>query len=95
MHSKMIEALKWGSKELEQIDIDLQRNLLGLKGFSFPNLMKMRLFFKHTQILKLGRQWRPKGQALGYNDSKLSTDFVKLSYSPAANFNVLAAYPIL
>ena len=46
--SKMIsdkrKAQKWGSKVLDQISSDLQRELPGLKGFSSGNLKKIRIF---------------------------------------------------
>ncbi|KAF0238426.1 MAG: hypothetical protein FD181_1076 [Prolixibacteraceae bacterium] len=35
----------WGSKVIEQISNELQRELPGLKGFSAPNLRKMTLFY--------------------------------------------------
>ncbi|MDN3653985.1 PDDEXK nuclease domain-containing protein [Ferruginibacter paludis] len=46
MLSEKVKAQKWGTKVLEQIAIDLQKNLPGLKGFSFTNLKKMRQFFE-------------------------------------------------
>ena len=39
-----IKAQKWGSKVLDQIWADLQKELPGLKGFSPGNLKKIRLF---------------------------------------------------
>jgi predicted nuclease of restriction endonuclease-like (RecB) superfamily len=44
--SEKVKAQKWGTKVLEQVAIDLQKNLPGLKGFSFTNLKKMRQFFE-------------------------------------------------
>jgi predicted nuclease of restriction endonuclease-like (RecB) superfamily len=44
MISEKIKAQKWGSKVLEQISADLQKQLPGLKGFSSGNLKKIRLF---------------------------------------------------
>ena len=46
MLSEKVKAQKWGTKVLEQVAIDLQKNLPGLKGFSFTNLKKMRQFFE-------------------------------------------------
>ena len=46
MLSEKVKAQKWGTKVLEQIAVDLQSNLPGLKGFSFTNLKKMRQFFE-------------------------------------------------
>lgn len=42
--SDKIEAQKWGAKVVEQIAVDLQKGLPGLKGFSYRNLMKMKQF---------------------------------------------------
>jgi predicted nuclease of restriction endonuclease-like (RecB) superfamily len=44
MISENIKAQKWGAKALEQISVDLQKELPGLKGFSSGNLKKIRLF---------------------------------------------------
>jgi predicted nuclease of restriction endonuclease-like (RecB) superfamily len=46
MLSEKVEAQSWGTKVPEQIAIDLQKKLPGLKGFSFTNLKKMRQFFE-------------------------------------------------
>ncbi|HVU58989.1 MAG TPA: PDDEXK nuclease domain-containing protein [Puia sp.] len=42
--SEKIAAEKWGVKILEQIAQDLQKQLPGLRGFSYRNLMKMKQF---------------------------------------------------
>lgn len=44
MISEKIKAQKWGTKVLDQISADLQKELPGLKGFSPGNLKKIRLF---------------------------------------------------
>ena len=44
MLSEKIAAEKWGAKVLEQIANDLQKQLPGLKGFSYTNLKNMRQF---------------------------------------------------
>lgn len=44
MLSAKIRAEKWGTKMLEKISADLQKELPGLKGFSPANLKKMRIF---------------------------------------------------
>ena len=46
MLSEKVKAQKWGGKVLEQVAMDLQSNLPGLKGFSFTNLKKMRQFYE-------------------------------------------------
>lgn len=44
MISEKIKSQKWGSKVLDQISTDLQKELPGLKGFSSGNLKKIRIF---------------------------------------------------
>ncbi len=44
MISDKIKSQKWGSKVLDQISADLQKELPGLKGFSSGNLKKIRIF---------------------------------------------------
>ncbi len=41
-----INEEKWGAKVLEQLAIDLQKELSGLRGFSSANLKKMRVFYE-------------------------------------------------
>ncbi len=53
MLSEKIDAEKWGSKVIEQISTDLQKQLPGLKGFSYRNLMKMRQFFADYQFIAI------------------------------------------
>jgi predicted nuclease of restriction endonuclease-like (RecB) superfamily len=53
MLSEKVKAQKWGTKVLEQIALDLQSNLPGLKGFSFTNLKKMRQFFEAYPSLEI------------------------------------------
>ena len=42
--SEKVNSEKWGTKVIEQIAIDLQKELPGLRGFSFTNLKNMRQF---------------------------------------------------
>ncbi len=53
MLSDKVKAQKWGAKVLEQIAVDLQSNLPGLKGFSFTNLKKMRQFYQAYPDLEI------------------------------------------
>ena len=53
MLSEKVKAQKWGTKVLEQIAVDLQSNLPGLKGFSFTNLKKMRQFYEAYSDLEI------------------------------------------
>jgi predicted nuclease of restriction endonuclease-like (RecB) superfamily len=53
--SEKIASQKWGAKILERIAEDLQKQLPGLRGFSFRNLKNMRYFYSEYQIpLHLG-----------------------------------------
>ena len=47
--SEKVNADKWGSKTIQQLSVDLQRELNGLRGFSFSNLKNMRLFYEEWQ----------------------------------------------
>jgi predicted nuclease of restriction endonuclease-like (RecB) superfamily len=42
--SEKVDSEKWGTKVIEQIAVDLQKELPGLKGFSYRNLRNMRQF---------------------------------------------------
>lgn len=42
--SDKVKSEKWGSKVVEQISMDLQKELPGLRGFSYRSLMNMRQF---------------------------------------------------
>jgi predicted nuclease of restriction endonuclease-like (RecB) superfamily len=42
--SEKVSSEKWGTKVIEQIAVDLQKELPGLKGFSYRNLRNMRQF---------------------------------------------------
>ncbi|MFJ1288399.1 DUF1016 N-terminal domain-containing protein, partial [Acinetobacter baumannii] len=44
--SEKINAEKWGANVLEQIAMDLQSQLPGLRGFSHRNLKNMRQFYE-------------------------------------------------
>lgn len=49
MLSEKIAIQKWGTKVVEQIATDLQKELPGLRGFSYRNLMNMRRFYSEYQ----------------------------------------------
>ena len=53
MLTQKIDAEKWGAKVIEQISTDLQKQLPGLKGFSYRNLMKMKQFYVDYQPLSI------------------------------------------
>ena len=45
--SEKTKQEKWGTKVIEQLSIDLQNELPGLRGFSSTNLKNMRSFFDY------------------------------------------------
>ena len=49
MLSEKIAAEKWGSRVIQEIANDLQKQLPGLRGFSHRNLMNMRRFYHEYQ----------------------------------------------
>ncbi|HWK04909.1 MAG TPA: DUF1016 N-terminal domain-containing protein [Puia sp.] len=51
MLSEKIAAEKWGAKVIGQIAEDLQKQLPGLRGFSYRNLMNMKKLFNEYQSL--------------------------------------------
>src|SRR5687767_8915639 len=51
--SNAVTEQKWGSKVLNQIAIDLQKQLPGIRGFSLKNLQKMRQFFEAYEELPI------------------------------------------
>jgi predicted nuclease of restriction endonuclease-like (RecB) superfamily len=54
--SQKIALEKWGSKVIDQLAADLQKELPGLRGFSYRNLMKMKQFaeeYKSFEFLPL------------------------------------------
>jgi predicted nuclease of restriction endonuclease-like (RecB) superfamily len=53
MLTQKIDAEKWGAKVIEQISTDLQKQLPGLKGFSYRNLMKMKQFYADYKPLSI------------------------------------------
>lgn len=51
--SQKIKESKWGSKVVQQLASDLQQELKGLRGFSYRNLMNMRVFSDEYSFLQL------------------------------------------
>ena len=44
--SEKVAVEKWGSKTLQKLSDDLQKEMPGLRGFSYGSLRKMRLFYE-------------------------------------------------
>lgn len=53
--SEKIQAEKWGAKVLQQIAVDLQNELPGLRGFSVTNLKNMRHFAEEYAPFLIGQ----------------------------------------
>jgi predicted nuclease of restriction endonuclease-like (RecB) superfamily len=51
--AEKVNTEKWGTKVIEQIAEDLQKELPGLKGFSYRNLMKMKQFSDEYSMLSI------------------------------------------
>ncbi len=47
--SEKVASEKWGSKTIQKLSVDLQNELNGLRGFSYPNLKRMRQFHEEWQ----------------------------------------------
>lgn len=54
MLSEKVDIAKWGSKVLENIAGDLQKELPGLRGFSHRNLKRMRGFYEQYSHFSIG-----------------------------------------
>lgn len=78
IRSEKIAAEKWGAKILEQIAEDLQKQLPGLRGFSYRNLKNTRQFYAEYQSLTFIQS--------------LTAELRKLRNSPAAESIELPDY---
>ena len=55
MLSEKVRQANWGSSVIQNIAIDLQKELPGLRGFSFSSLKNMRQFAEEYAFLKLSQ----------------------------------------
>ena len=60
--SQKVKAENWGESVIKKLAYDLQRQLPGLKGFSFTSLKRMRQFYEAYQDLPI---CSPVGSAIG------------------------------
>jgi predicted nuclease of restriction endonuclease-like (RecB) superfamily len=67
--SEKVASEKWGTKVIEQIAIDLQKELPGLKGFSFRNLKNMRQFADEYLPSPIGQLLTAQLQATDNQDT--------------------------
>jgi predicted nuclease of restriction endonuclease-like (RecB) superfamily len=68
--SEKVNSEKWGTQIIEQIAIDLQKELPGLKGFSYRNLRNMRPFADEYFPSEIGQMITAQMQ---YSDNQLNT----------------------
>ncbi len=73
MLSEKIVAEKWGAKVIEQIAIDLQKGLPGIRGFSYTSLKNMRQFYEEYEKTEIGQS--VTGQIQIVNDAFYSVSF--------------------
>lgn len=88
--AKKIAEANWGDKVLENVSIQLQKELKGLKGFSHQNLKKMKLFYQaypdmlhHCDLINDLTQ--KQGDELIAIGSPLENQLSKEVRSPVAN----------
>ena len=79
----------WGNGILEAISAQLRKELPGLRGFSVPNLRKMRLFYEEWQLLS-DNSFVPTNELA--NDQQNS--FVPTNELPIVQFKIEADFPI-
>ena len=68
--SEKVYSEKWGTQIIEQIAIDLQKELPGLKGFSYRNLRNMRQFADEYFPSEIGQMITAQMQ---YSDNQTNT----------------------
>jgi predicted nuclease of restriction endonuclease-like (RecB) superfamily len=74
--SEKVAAEKWGAKVIEQIAADLQKELPGLRGFSFTNLKNMRQFadeYSSNALLELATVKVQSAKNESVTNSQLTT----------------------
>jgi predicted nuclease of restriction endonuclease-like (RecB) superfamily len=77
MLSEKISTENWGTKVIQQIALDLQGQLPGLKGFSYTNLKNMRQFYDTYAVI---------GQSL---TGQLETPYIEHFYSISFTHHIL------
>lgn len=70
--SEKVASEKWGTKVIEQIAVDLQKELPGLRGFSFTNLKNMRQFADEYLPTLIGQLMTAKLQYADNEDNTIS-----------------------
>ncbi|HVY74789.1 MAG TPA: PDDEXK nuclease domain-containing protein [Puia sp.] len=70
MLSEKITKEKWGAKVLEQISVDIQKQIPGIRGFSLRNLKNMRQFFETYELSVIGQTLSAQLQSIGNHKIK-------------------------
>ena len=92
MLAEKIAAEKWGAKIIEQIATDLQKQLPGLRGFSYRNLMKMKQLSEEyasfsflpsvtAEIRKLRNAEEGGATTTQFDSVKLKEHFFRISFT--------------
>ena len=79
----------WGNGILESISAQLRKELPGLRGFSVPNLRKMRLFYEEWQLLS-DNSFVPTNELA----NEQQNSFVPTNELPIVQFKIDADFPI-
>lgn len=79
----------WGNGILEAISAQLRKELPGLRGFSVPNLRKMRLFYEEWQLLS-DKSFVPTNDLA----NEQQNSFVPTNELPIVQFKIEADFPI-
>ncbi len=83
--SEKSKTEKWGSKVLENISEDLQKELPGLRGFSATNLKNMRAFYDYwTPVFTISQS--ATDQLAKKSNKKLTSGKFVISQSPTDQF---------
>jgi predicted nuclease of restriction endonuclease-like (RecB) superfamily len=87
--SQKIAQAQWGSKVVQQLANDLQKEINGLRGFSYRNLMNMRAFaeaYPFLQLVTAAFKDGPNGQlATGQLPLQNQTRFLQLATAQFEN----------
>lgn len=98
MLSEKIAAEKWGAKILERIAEDLQKQLPGLRGFSFRNLKNMKQFYSEYQSIIIGQLATAQLRSVRNSNSKhsiLQPVTAELPKVPETFFNISFTHHML
>jgi predicted nuclease of restriction endonuclease-like (RecB) superfamily len=91
-----IKDEKWGAKVLEQLSVDLQKELPGLRGFSGTNLKRMRLFYEEWELFfqispTLSGQW-PARKKTTLKKLKAPQNSFEITISPTVSDQFKTAF---